>query len=389
MTRMLKPRIKVFRWDLPAFGFFFSLSVGLGLITTIPLLGMVQIPRIPFFIAMSCGLFGMVMLAYLTKVVTGTEVYNFHHYFVTVVTIAAGAFWIMGQPVLRNLDIMIIGVGVTYACGRVGCLRAGCCYGRPFLWGFCYPATYLEHGFPEGLIGVKLFPSQLLESLWMWSTTAIACSLLLSGAQPGAAFASFVVLYSAGRFFSDFYRLEAGFCVRGLSESQIASIVMTCVVFGSEQMALLPAQPIHGVIALLLLIVGIPRLLNRSDHELLFTTGHVIEIANAVKSANNNRIASSQQISGTRVPKMSVERTSLGLLISAGTICTNEGSLIHYCFSRKATLRDSTAQALARLISDIDGRAGKGSLIKGSGAFHVVIGGSEHPEVRDATSARP
>ena len=381
--------MKILRWDLPAWGFFFSLSVGLALIATIPLQGMIQLPRLPFFIAMSCGIFGMVVLAYLTKVITGTEVYNFHHYFVTVVSIAAVAFWLMGQPVLRNLDVVIIAVGVTYACGRVACLRGGCCYGRPFVWGFCYPAEYLDHGFPPGLIGVKLFPSQLLESLWMWATTAISCALLLRGMPPGAAFTWFVVLYAVGRFFSDFYRLEAGFCVRGLSEAQIASIVMTCVVFGGEQLALFPHQPLHGAMALLLLSVGIPRLLNKSDHESLFATEHVIEIANAVKSANHNRIACSQQSSGLAAAEMSVERTSLGLLISAGTICTNDGSLIHYCFSREATLRDSTAQALARLISVIDGRPGKGRVIKGSGAFHIVIGGSEQGRFRDATSARP
>lgn len=380
--------MKVLRWDLPAWGFFVSSSVAFALIATIPLMGMVQIPRTPFFIAMICGVFGMVVLAYLTKVLTGTEVYIFHHYFVTVVSMAAAALWLIGEPVLRNLDVVIIAVGVTYACGRVACLRGGCCYGRPFVWGFCYPAEYLDHGFPPGLIGVKLFPSQLLESLWMWATTAIACALLLRGAQPGSAFAWFVVLYSVGRFFSDFYRLKAGVCVRGLSEAQIASIVMTCVVFGGEQVALLPAQPIHGVMALLLLIVGIPRLLNKSDHELLFKTDHVIEIANAVKSANNNRIACSRQTSGFEPATMSVERTSLGLLISAGTISTKDGLLIHYCFSREATLRDSTAQALARLISLIDGRSGKGSFIKGSGAFHVVLGGSEHRKFWNATSAR-
>ncbi len=258
---LLRPRVKVLGWDLPAWGFFFSLSVVLALVATIPLLGAVQIPRIPFFIAMICGIFGMVVLAMLTKVITGTEVYNFHHYFIVVMAVAASALWLMGQPVLRNLDVVVIAVGVTYACGRVACLRGGCCYGRPFRWGFCYPPEYLAHGFPPGLVGVKLFPSQALESIWMLATTAIAVTFLLRGAQPGTAFAWFVVLYSAGRFFSDFYRLEAGFCVRGLSEAQIASIVMTCVVFAAEQMALLPSQPIHGAVALLLIIVGITRLL--------------------------------------------------------------------------------------------------------------------------------
>ena len=320
----------------------------------------------------------MIILAWLTKAITGAEVYNFHHYLFVVISTAAAILWLMGQPVLRNLDVVIIAVGVTYACGRFACLRGGCCYGRPFAWGFCYPATYLEQGLPPGLIGVKLFPSQLLESLWMWATTAIATALLLRSSQPGFAFTWFVVLYAAGRFFSDFYRLEAGCCVRGLSEAQIASIVMTCAVFAAEQIGLLPAEPIHGVMALLLLVVGIPRLLQKSDHESLFTTDHVIEIANAVKSAHNNGVAISQQSSGFEPRKPSVERTSLGLLISAGTICTAGGSLIHYCLSREGTLRDSTAKTLAHLISTLHGRPGKERLIKRPGAFHIIIGRSSN-----------
>ncbi len=370
--------MRVLRWDLPAWGFFFSLSVVVALLTTIPLLGMVHIPRIPFFIAMFCGIFGMIILALLTKVITGAEFYNFHHYLLVLMSTAAATLWVMGQPVLRNLDVVIIAVGVTYACGRFACLRGGCCYGRPCAWGFCYPAAYLDHGFPPGLIGVKLFPSQLLESLWMWTTTAVAGALLLASKQPGSAFTWFVVLYSVGRFFSDFYRLEAGFCVRGLSEAQIASIVMTCAVFGGELIGLLPDQTIHGVMALLLLAVGIPGLLQKSDHELLFTTDHVIEIANVVKGAHNDRVKSSQNsfVFGPR--NVSVERTSLGLLISAGTIFTAGGSLIHYCLSREGTLRDATAKALADLISTLHGRPGKGRLIKRPGAFHIIIGGSSN-----------
>src|SRR5688500_1482261 len=122
--RLLRPRMSVLRWDLPSWGFFFSLSVGLALIATIPLMGMAQITRIPFFIAMICGISGMVVLALLTKVITGTEVYNFHHYLLVVLSVAAVTLWLMGEPVLRNLDVVVIAVGVTYACGRFACLRS-------------------------------------------------------------------------------------------------------------------------------------------------------------------------------------------------------------------------------------------------------------------------
>ena len=371
----MKPQVKIFGKERPAWGLFFSASVLVAVASIIPLAILAKLPVAPLLIASTCGVASLFVLAFATKIVMGHEVYNFHHYLFVVMLFTAVALSLLAQPVLRNLDVIILAVGVGYGCGRYACLRGGCCYGRPFNWGVCYPSEYVQHGFPIGLVGVTLFPSQFVESLWMLLSLTVGISYLRS--EPGAALAWFIVLYSVGRFFSDFYRLEAGFCVRGLSEAQIASIVMTCAVFGAEQMAWLPAQSIHGAAALLLIIVGIPRLLSKSDHKQLFTTDHVIEIANAVKRADNQRTFFRPQTSGFDSRDLPVQRTSLGLLISAGTIFTTTGgSLIHYCISREGTLRDSTAQGLAKLISVIHGRRGKGTLIKGEGAFHIIIGGS-------------
>lgn len=392
----MNPRAKALGWDLPAWGFFFSISVVLGLISTIPLTGMVHIPTIPFLLAMSCAVLGMIFLALMTTVITGAEVYNFHHYFVMVVSAAALTLWLMGQPVLRGLDVVVVAVGVTYAIGRFACLRGGCCYGKPHAWGVCYPAEYLQHGFPPGLLGVKLFPSQIVESLCMLITTAVAVALLLRNAQPGSAFAWFIVLYSIGRFFSDFYRLEAGFCVRGLSEAQIAAIVMTSVVVGLEQLGLLPFHSLHAAAALLLVVIGLARVLSTSGDKLLFTSDHVVEIANAVKRAETRGMTVRREGTaedgvdqGTKLVNdngngfkkgvskldvVNVERTSLGLLISAGQISTDGRSLAHYCISREGTLTDSTARSLAKLISHICGCPGEESLIKRAEVFHVVIG---------------
>jgi hypothetical protein len=386
-NHLMKPQVNVFGKELPAWGLFFSASVVIAVGSVIPLAIIARLPIAPLLIASTCGVASLFVLAFATKIVTGDEVYNFHHYLFIVMLFTGVALSLLGQPVLRNLDVIILGIGVSYGCGRYACLRGGCCYGRPFNWGVCYPSEYVQHGFPMGLVGVKLFPSQFVESLWMWLSITVGIICLRS--EPGAALAWFIVLYSVGRFFSDFYRLEAGFCVRGLSEAQIASIVMTCVVFGAEQMTWLPAQPIHGAAVLLLIIIGIPRLLSKSDYKQLFTTYHVIEIANAVKRADNNRTTFTQQTSGFDARDLPVQRTSLGLLISAGTICTTtSGSLIHYCISREGTLRDSTAQGLAKLISIIHGRPGAGSLIKRDRAFHIIISGSSETRQQNKLQAR-
>ena len=372
----MKPRVKVLGFDLPAWGFFFSLSLLMGVAATVALTGPAGLPKFPIVVASICGVVAMVALAFLTKIVTGYEVYNFHHYLIAATSATAVTLWIMGQPLPANLDVVVLGIGVGYACGRVACLRGGCCYGRPFHRGVSYPAAYCDYGFPAGLVGVKLFPSQFVESLWMLFTVAFGVACLASGTQPGTTLVWFIVLYSVGRFFSDFYRLEAGFCVAGLSEAQIASVVMTCVVFGLEQAGLLPAQPLHGFAAILLVVVGVARVLSKSDAKLLFMPGHVVEIADAVRRANNNRAKLGEQRSGTGSFELPVERTSLGLLISSGIIRTERGSLIHYCFSREGAMRDSTAHAVADLISRICGTHPQ-TLVKGVGGFHIIIGDSE------------
>ena len=373
----MKPRVTVLGFDLPAWGFFFSLSLLIAVAATVALTGLAGLPKPPIIVASICGVGAMVALAFATKIVTGYEVYNFHHYLIAAMAATALALWIMGQPLLANLDLVVLGIGVGYACGRVACLRGGCCYGRPCNRGISYPAEYCDYGFPAGLVGVKLFPSQFIESLWMLLTVAVGIACLALGAQPGSTLVWFIVLYSVGRFFSDFYRLEAGFCVAGLSEAQIASIVMTCIVFGLEHVGLLPAQPLHGFAALLLFVVGVARVLSKSDAKLLFTPDHVVEIADAVRRANNNRARFSEPKSGVDSVDLPVERTSLGLQISSGIIRTERGTLVHYCFSREGAMQDSTAQALAKLISRLNGSRTQ-TLVKGVGGFHVIMGASEN-----------
>jgi hypothetical protein len=73
--------------------------------------------------------FGLVIA---TKIITGEErVINYHHQ-IGVMVVAAVLLRLLGQPVLPYLDVTILGIGMFLVCGRIGCLMAGCCHGRPF-----------------------------------------------------------------------------------------------------------------------------------------------------------------------------------------------------------------------------------------------------------------
>jgi prolipoprotein diacylglyceryltransferase len=78
------------------------------------------------------------MLAMATKMVVGDETLVYYHQEIAVISGIGLFLRALHQPVLPYVDIAILGIGVTLAFGRIGCVLAGCCYGRPFKWGVRY-----------------------------------------------------------------------------------------------------------------------------------------------------------------------------------------------------------------------------------------------------------
>lgn len=86
--------------------------------------------------------------------------------------------------------------------GRLGCLAAGCCYGRP---------TELPWGVV--LEGASLHPTQLYESLACLASFFALKGWVLPRVKsgrwpPGSAFIASVALYGAARFLIEFYRFD-------------------------------------------------------------------------------------------------------------------------------------------------------------------------------------
>ena len=69
-------------------------------------------------------------------------------------------------PLWQSGDLFAPGIALGYMVGRLGCLAAGCCYGKPtqVAWAvtFTDPAAAMNVGTP---LGVPLHPTQLYESL--------------------------------------------------------------------------------------------------------------------------------------------------------------------------------------------------------------------------------
>jgi phosphatidylglycerol:prolipoprotein diacylglycerol transferase len=70
----------------------------------------------------------------------------------------------LGVPTLRLGDVFAAPLMLGLAVGRIGCLSAGCCYGRPVDWGtgiqWAWGVTFLEGAVPDSLRGFPLHPTQ-------------------------------------------------------------------------------------------------------------------------------------------------------------------------------------------------------------------------------------
>jgi prolipoprotein diacylglyceryltransferase len=344
---------------MPAYGLFVLSGIAAGFATLFVLAFLFQLALTPLLISAGAGLLAAIVLAYATKFLIGEEIYSFYHYQITVIAASGGALWYLKQPALANLDALILSLGITHAIGRLGCLVAGCCFGRPRSWGVCYSMRHAENGFPISLVDVRLLPIQLIESIWILSCIA-ACVLMTSrGAQPGSALSWYTVMYGSGRFLFECQRTNAEHWFGRLTEGQATSLCLTAGVAAAELAGLLPRQPVHYAAVLLLLASCLYRNLDRSERVLL-SGPHVLELAGAMRAA-------------TRIKRIAVRRTSLGLLISAGKLEEAHGDLLHFSISREgAVLTTGMAHKIARLLARLNGSQAV-RLVRSSNVFHALI----------------
>ena len=132
-------------------------------------------------------------------------------------------------PLWQSGDLFAPGIALGYMVGRLGCLMAGCCYGKPtnVAWAITFtdPAANFNVGTP---LNVPLHPTQLYESA---AGLIILIALLILEKRPGKfagrTFWSFAFLYAVLRFIIEFFRGDdRGMVFNILSTSQFISVVL-------------------------------------------------------------------------------------------------------------------------------------------------------------------
>ena len=135
-------------------------------------------------------------------------------------------------PLWTTTDVFAPGIALGHIVGRLGCLLAGCCFGRqttvPWAITFRDPAAMANVGTP---LGVPLHPTQLYEA----GAEAVILAFLLLWEKkgrpfPGRTFWSYLLLYGISRFVIEFYRGDSrGMVFDALSTSQFVSAVLVAL----------------------------------------------------------------------------------------------------------------------------------------------------------------
>jgi phosphatidylglycerol:prolipoprotein diacylglycerol transferase len=143
----------------------------------------------------------------------------------------ATALWYLRRhrmPVWIVTDVFAPGIALGHVIGRMGCLFAGCCFGRrtgvPWAITFTHPAAAEYVGTP---LNTPVHPTQLYEA---GAELLILGFLLLLERRgrsfPGRTFWSYTLLYGVSRFVIEFYRGDPRGMIGALSTSQFVSAII-------------------------------------------------------------------------------------------------------------------------------------------------------------------
>jgi len=129
--------------------------------------------------------------------------------------------------IFKIFDLFAPGIFLGLSIGRLGCLCAGCCYGKEtdLPWGIIFTN-------PECLapIGKKIHPTQIYESIFCFINFLILNKKNNKKLFDGTTFFTGVLLYSVYRFLIEFLRGDdRGSLILGMYPSMFISIIIIIV----------------------------------------------------------------------------------------------------------------------------------------------------------------
>ena len=121
---------------------------------------------------------------------------------------------------LRYFDLVMPSIAIAQGFGRVGCMFAGCCYGRE-TDSWC-GVVFTNSDFAPN--GVKLLPTQLFMAGGDLLIMAVLLWYAAKRPMRGRTSALYLILYSIGRFIIEFFRNDDRGTIGMLSTSQFIAV---------------------------------------------------------------------------------------------------------------------------------------------------------------------
>ncbi|MEQ8686383.1 MAG: prolipoprotein diacylglyceryl transferase [Imperialibacter sp.] len=153
-------------------------------------------------------------------------------------------------PFWPMMDLVAVTGCIVHVCGRMGCLFAGCCYGKPtdMPWGISFSDT-LSQAKP---LNTPLHPTQLYEIFLILSILVVLLMFKRHKRFEGQLFFLYIMMYAVGRSVTEIFRgdIRRGFIIENvLSHSQLISLVLISLVgifyyrFSKKQKPIVKRKP--------------------------------------------------------------------------------------------------------------------------------------------------
>ena len=140
------------------------------------------------------------------------------------------------QSFIRYFDLVAPSLALAQGFGRIGCLLAGCCYGRETdsIFGIVFSHSLYAPN------GIRLIPTQIMHSAGNFIIAAVLLLYARKNRKTGRVGAMYLILYSVARFVIEFFRGDYRGNIGALSTSQFISIIMLIIGIGLFFMDKLP-----------------------------------------------------------------------------------------------------------------------------------------------------
>lgn len=381
LDNLIRPEMCVGRYSWSAFQVCGCAGIALAIALALTLTTQLGLSMLVMTGIILSALFTFFAVILVTKIITGDEMIIYYHHEIAVMAVAAVLLWALGQPVLPYLDVTILCVGLLLACGRVGCLMVGCCHGSPHRWGVRYRAGHAVSGFPSYYVGVRLFPIQAVESLFVLGVVLAGAGIVLRREAPGEALAWYTVTYGLGRFCFEFMRGDPQRpYYLGLSQPQWISILLVGATICAELSGTISLHPWHLGVAAFLAVTVIAVSLRDSRKEItrrkLCHPRHLHEFAGAIQLASDGALEKCDMCKQVPAAQdIHIACTYLGVQVSASRIKRPTGHIHHYsiCY-QNGIMSDEGARLLTDFLLQIKHPFESSKLIKGAkDIFHLLV----------------